>query len=73
MVVLNCEAEDGSVIKSWFKDDVKIVEDFKKHIFTTSGLRIKSIVKSDAGRYYCKNGVSKSRVATLTVECEYIY
>jgi ribosomal protein S8E len=70
-VVLDCTVDDGSNVK-WFKDNSAITEDFTKYIFTSAGLRIKNIVKSDAGKYYCKTADGKkSRVVSLTVECKY--
>lgn len=73
VVVLKCEPEDGSISTTyWYKDGSKLQEDFVKYTFTSSGLRIKPVKKSDAGKYFCMNGVYKSREVTLTVECEYI-
>lgn len=70
-VVLDCAVDDGSKV-SWYKDDSAITENFNKYTFTTRGLMIKPVVKSDAAKYYCKAGALTSGVASLTVECKYI-
>lgn len=70
-VDLQCTVNDNSAIY-WYKDDSKIEEDFTKYTFTNSGLRIKPVIKSDAGKYYCKTDEIQSRMASLTVKCKYI-
>ena len=70
-VVLDCSVNDGSDV-TWYKDDTAITEDFSKYTFTSAGLRIRPVVTSDAGKYYCKAADGKkSKVALLSVECKY--
>lgn len=71
IVVLKCKLDNGDIKISWFKDGTAIKEDYKKYTFTSVGLRIKNIVKSDAGVYYCMSNGLKSSEATLTVECKF--
>ena len=67
-VVLDCSVNDGSDV-TWYKDDAAIAEDFDKYTFITTGLRIKRVAKSDAGKYFCKAADGKkSKVASLSVE-----
>ncbi|XP_028395925.1 inactive tyrosine-protein kinase 7-like isoform X2 [Dendronephthya gigantea] len=66
-VVLKCKLDTVVTIR-WFKDDTEIKEDYKKYTFTRDGLRIKNIVKPDAGVYYCMSTGLKSNEATLTVK-----